>query len=108
MSTANDLFDDGRYLKILFYYRKGDIMADASAESGKNTKIKLSKRDYTNHTKKKMMKYYNDPEKQTKLQERIKEYKEMAEKYILKAQELEQYVWTQNETHGEKGLELPE
>lgn len=83
-------------------------MADASPESPKNAKIKLSKRDYTSHTKKKMMKYYDDPEKQTKLQERIKEYKEMAEKYILKAQELEQYVWTQNQTQGNNHLELPE
>jgi DNA repair ATPase RecN len=72
-------------------------MADDSDDThNMSEKIILSKENTKKKSKQIMMKYYNDPEKQTKLKERIKEYRDMAVKYRLKADELEQFVLPQN------------
>lgn len=62
-------------------------------DSEKNNKVRLhKKRDYSKENKQKMTKYYSDPEKQLRLQERIKEYEEQSKLYQLKADELKQYL----------------
>jgi hypothetical protein len=75
-------------------------MADSTAgetETGVVTKIRLTK---TSEKKKEkvMIRYYSTPEKQQKLKERIQEYEEQSRNYQLKAKELKQYLWVENET----------
>ncbi len=78
------------------YYRKGAIMADVSEET-KNQKVRLhKKRDYDKENKQKMMKYYTDPEKQERLRQRIKEYEDQAKLYTMKADELKQFLISEN------------
>jgi hypothetical protein len=76
---------------------------DAMPESGEKIveKVRLHKCDNSKYTKKKMIKYYEDPEKQARLLERIKEYEDQSILYQLKANELKQYVWDKNKTQSE-------
>jgi hypothetical protein len=82
-------------------------MADSGGETepslqvtgAKMTKVKLhNKRNYEKENKQKMMKYYSDPEKKSRLLERIKEYEEQSRIYQLKANELKQYIESENQT----------
>lgn len=83
---------------MFFYGRIGlNNMDDLSDTGIKHERIRLhKKKDNRDRTKEKMTKYYNDPEKQARLVERIKEYKDVIERYSLKIAELEQYVWKSN------------
>jgi hypothetical protein len=68
-------------------------MSDASGSVEIETKIKIhNKRNYNKENKQKMIKYYNDPEKQLKLRQRIDEYENQSKIYQLKANELKQYL----------------
>jgi hypothetical protein len=68
-------------------------MSDASDSDGK---IRLhKKRDTRNRTKEQMMRYYNEPEKQEKLKQRIAEYEETSRRYQLKATQLKEFLQPQ-------------
>lgn len=67
-------------------------MSDASDSDGK---IRLHKKRDTRNRKDKMTKYYNDPEKQEKLKQRIAEYEETSRRYQLKANQLKEFLQPQ-------------
>lgn len=67
------------------------------SDDGKTGKIILhKKRDYSKENKQKRLKYYMDPEKQEKLRERIKEYEDQSKLYQMKADELKEFLISEN------------
>jgi hypothetical protein len=74
----------------------------SDTDSDVTEKIRLhKKRDTRNRTKEQMIKYYNTPEKQEKLKQRIADYEETARRYQVKANQLKEYIQSQLavETH---------
>lgn len=68
-------------------------MADTgTTESATKKKFRLRKPDTRDRTEEKMMKYYSDPEKQQRLQERLQTYKTGIIDLQNKIIELEKYV----------------
>lgn len=70
-----------------------NTMADTgSTESAAKKKFRLRKPDTRDRTEEKMIKYYSDPEKQQRLQERLQIYKSGIIDLQHKIKELEKYV----------------
>ncbi len=68
-------------------------MADTgTTDIGAKKKFRLRKPDTRDRTEEKMMKYYSEPEKQLRLQERLQTYKAGIIDLQNKIKELEKYV----------------